>query len=904
MSYLGVVASGIVTVSGTTQQTLTVATAVAAGGTIIGSVTWDSADNTVPTVSSIVDSRGNNYATDEQVAGGTTVALVQFRGKISNALEVGDTITITISPAHFRWATKVLGFNDVLQALGDNPLDAHVNNPAVNSTSMYSGQVATTQDRILLVASHGLGINRTFTAPGGWTDTTSVETNAGSADRAVKMLFRYVTTIGTYSETTTISPTGTNVGILCAYKVVEDRENYSRVEHRAEGIAAGTALTTSNTGAAAGVAYSSVSGTVTANATTGIAAGTRSMAHSVSTQATAGGRDSATMGATRITRGRGYFRFTANPSTNMGFIQALNGSSPAVRVQITTTGTARIIDFSGTQMAVSAGTIPLNQVVRAEWRFVASSSAGQASLKIWFTPTSTGTPDISLSSAASFNTLAYFDNYDTGIQFASNQTYSTVYADEVIWTNDDLAEIGPVVDPHTSTWEFDGVNPLDGFDATGNAAVSASYAHTGTGVRLDSRTLSSYLRQSYQDFGKGKRWASIAGWFRQPLGAQTANCAVAKFATDGVLTGDANLWIDKTTGFLNANMFGPKPMVNAGDTTTASSTSATSLAANKPANVQDLDLLWAVFFHKTAGATITAPAGWTIHKSDNAGNATFCFATKPISSAAAETATSYTFSTSGAAARCILHIGRIVGANLSSPLDVAGTTSGYTGTGTLTLPGITTVGKALVLGIASNNTNTSTPSVFTAPPGMIQVTQSSVVSGSTTSDLQVSHIHNETAGGTGNEIATLSPTAANTGGFLVSIKPSSLVGSTNLGSAWFYLQAVCGFKDDGSSFLKMKVNGTEIGKMTSAMFTTGDALDHVVLGLESGIADAVMDVDSVQITVSDSTLDYVGNPTSPGIYVLSGGAWVAATSYTRVGGSWVVTTTPYVRSGGSWVAAS
>lgn len=906
MSYLGVVASGILTTN-QTSQVLTVATAVAAGGTVIGAVVWDSADNSIPTVSSIVDSRGNSYVTDDQVAGGTTVALVQFRGRITNALEVGDTITITITPGHYRWATKVLGYDDVLQAMALSPLDVHTNNPAVNSTSMYSGQVTVSQDRVLLVTSHGLGINRTFTAPGGWTETTSVETNAGSSDRAVKMLFRYTTVSGAYSETTTISPTGTNAGIIAAYKVIPNRKNYSRVEHRFEGLASGTVLTTSNTGGAAGVAYNSIVGLPTATSTQSYK-GTRSSSVATSSSTTTYGQDTSNLGPSRTVRGRCVFRMSGNPAANASVIETLNASTVACRVQVTTGGLIRVADSTGAQMSTSGTTaIPTNQWVRIEWRFVASATVGQATVKVWFTPDSTGTPDISLTSAASFNTQSRFDGYACGLDFSSLQTYG-VFLDEIVWTTDDNAEVGIYPDVYTLTTGFEGASPLAAIEATGNANVTASALKLGSaGLRLASQTVAAYLETSSLTFGSGRRYASLAAWMRQPSGSLTADCVLATFKntdpTAGVAGGHGKVWVDHSTGFIKADLYGPTAMTGTGNVTTTSSTSATSLTGNKPANVSDGDLLWAVFFHKTAGATITPPSGWTIRKSDNAGNATFCFATKPVSSASAETPTTYAFSTSGTAARCILHIGRIVGADLSSPVDVAGATSGYTGTGTLTLPGVTTtVAKTRLIGVATNNTTTSTVSSFTAAPGMAEVSQTSIVSGSTTSDVQVAQEFVSAAGATGNRVATISPTSANTGGFLIAIKPASpLTGASNLSSNWFYLQAVCAYKDTGESLLKIAVNGVEIGILRSGIPVVGEALDAVTLGSRS-VIDATMDVDALELSVADTVLDYIGSPGTPGPYVRSGALWKTASPYVRVAGSWVAATA-YVRSGGSWVIA-
>lgn len=904
MAYLGVVASGVLQASNTVQN-LTVATAVPAGGTGVGAICWDSSDNTVPVISSIVDNRGNVYVADDQVAGGTTIALLQFRGKISNALEVGDTITITTTTQRIRWATKILGFDDVLQAMALSAMDAHDNNPTTNSTSMLSGTVTTSQDKILLVTSHGLGIGRTFTAPGGWTETTSVETAAGSADRAVKMLFKYATVAGTYSETTTISPTGTNGGIICAYKVVPNRKNYSQVQHRYEGLANNTQLTTANTGDAAGVAYNQVNGTALVSSSE-YYKGSRGVVNSVSSGTTAGGRDTTNIGGSRVVRGRCYFKTSANPGSNLGVAQALNGSSMAARIQLTTGGVIRIIDSTSTQMVTSgATTLPLSAWCRIEWRFVASTTVGQASVKVWFNPASTGTPDIDLSSAASFNTLAYFDGYDAGISFTASQTYSAMW-DEVAWSIDDAAEIGPQTDDYTITYDFEGAGPLDTVESTSNASIDAGAAKTGSaGLRLNSQTTPACLRATSLTFGSGRRYASLAAWVRQPSGNLTQNASLVRFRNTNPNTdetgGNGDLWIDRTTGFIRADLYGPKAMTGTGNVTTATNTSATSLTANKPANVTDGDLLWAVFFHATNSGTITPPAGWTIHKTEG-GNGTFCFATKPIPSASAESATTYAFSTNQAAARCTLQVGRIVGADLSSTIDVVGTSSGFAGTTSVVMPAITTTqANDGLFGVAINRTTNSTPAVFTAPTGMTEVSQLSIVSGATTSSAQLSQQFLSASGSTGTRTATISPAAANSGGFLVSIKRSALTGAVNLASNWFYLQAVCAFKDNGESMLKLQIDGVEIGTIYSALPNLGEALAGIIIGSQV-VLDSIVDYDSFELMVSDNSLGYIGSASTPGPQVRSGGLWTPAAAYVRDAGAWVPADV-YVRDGGSWVIA-
>lgn len=73
--------------------------------------------------------------------------------------------------------------------------------------------------------------------------------------------------------------------------------------------------------------------------------------------------------------------------------------------------------------------------------------------------------------------------------------------------------------------------------------------------------------------------------------------------------------------------------------------------------------------------------------------------------------------------------------------------------------------------------------------------------------------------------------------------------------AWYQLNAVCGFLDDGTSMMKVKVNGVEIGNFTSTLNTVGQAHVHLDLG-SAATLDARVIFDDVTVIYSDSVLDY------------------------------------------------
>lgn len=215
----------------------------------------------------------------------------------------------------------------------------------------------------------------------------------------------------------------------------------------------------------------------------------------------------------------------------------------------------------------------------------------------------------------------------------------------------------------------------------------------------------------------------------------------------------------------------PIAQTGANDITTAFSTSASALTANKPPATADGDLLVAAFDHRNTNGTITTPAGWTQWQIETA-QGTFGLWGHPVPSAAAELATSYQFSTNQGNGRCQLAIFRVTGADLASQPDAAGSLAVHTGTTGVTMPAVTAVtASGLLLAVATNNTNSGTVATITAATGMTEIIQVNANSGSATSNMQVAQQTLTSSGSTGTRTATFSPNAANSGGFMVSIDP-------------------------------------------------------------------------------------------------------------------------------------
>jgi hypothetical protein len=227
----------------------------------------------------------------------------------------------------------------------------------------------------------------------------------------------------------------------------------------------------------------------------------------------------------------------------------------------------------------------------------------------------------------------------------------------------------------------------------------------------------------------------------------------------------------------------PVAQTGAGNVTTATVGASTSggVTIAKPANVADGDLLVAVVNHANSGGSYsTVPSGWTAGTTHNT-NRTSGVWYKAVPSAAAETATDYTWATSDTGSgRMGGLIVRITGADLDDPWDAAGSWSP-----SLTAPAVTAVdGDALLLGAFWSYIAGTTPNAVSAPSGMSSVGGWSVSPSSSTTHLLASE-DLAAAGSTGSRTATATPSGSSALGVLFTIKPGTEEhsGSATIGGA-------------------------------------------------------------------------------------------------------------------------
>lgn len=171
----------------------------------------------------------------------------------------------------------------------------------------------------------------------------------------------------------------------------------------------------------------------------------------------------------------------------------------------------------------------------------------------------------------------------------------------------------------------------------------------------------------------------------------------------------------------------PAPTVpsTGNDITTSAAAADTQRTALKPVNVADGDLLYALMYFRNATVTPGAPAGWTLATPVIAPHQGFAAFTHPVPVAAAEVAVSYQF-TANASGRCGLIVGRVLGADLTTPVDAVGAgvnTAIGSNLGVLVPSVLTLTSTTLLLVAVANNVASATPIPISPDPLDVEVAE-------------------------------------------------------------------------------------------------------------------------------------------------------------------------------------
>jgi len=166
---------------------------------------------------------------------------------------------------------------------------------------------------------------------------------------------------------------------------------------------------------------------------------------------------------------------------------------------------------------------------------------------------------------------------------------------------------------------------------------------------------------------------------------------------------------------------------------------------------------------RDSAAAITAPAGWTLIRSDDVSTLTTTPAVMAsFWKAAVSEGASYTF-TLGASAQAEGHILAYRGVNTATPIDTHSGAVGAGGQTTLLVPGvITTAANDYLVGVASGKV---LPNSLTPPVGMVERTDTT-----TNRELGTADVLRPVAGATGDQTFTFGAQTGRRIGHLIALR--------------------------------------------------------------------------------------------------------------------------------------
>lgn len=221
------------------------------------------------------------------------------------------------------------------------------------------------------------------------------------------------------------------------------------------------------------------------------------------------------------------------------------------------------------------------------------------------------------------------------------------------------------------------------------------------------------------------------------------------------------------------------PLLGAGNVTTASNSNATTITVNKPANLANGHYLFAAILQRNAAGTWTVPSGWTevgVTQQDYVDCRVYY---KYVASAAAETASNYTWSTNKTAERIMAIVWLQTNTDSVTAIDALGTGIGTaTNRVTMNYPATTAVSDHATLMTIGYSTiaGGATAPIGSTPSGMTEITNLAVANAVPNAlNLKVSYQVLSASGTTGTRTTTFSPAASGSGGFTFTIKPAGAV---------------------------------------------------------------------------------------------------------------------------------
>ncbi len=166
----------------------------------------------------VTDTRSNSWTNEHMIPltgsfGGATL----YTCKVTTALLAGDTITVSSSSGSVqRLAVGVEEFDDNVNAFDTKA----VNEDTSTTTVVTSGSFTTSHaNELLVTVLYFVNQARVLTPSAGWTPGTKIVTTAGSGNRAVQLLWRSVSSTGSYTAGGTFDLGGNYAIIAASYEL-------------------------------------------------------------------------------------------------------------------------------------------------------------------------------------------------------------------------------------------------------------------------------------------------------------------------------------------------------------------------------------------------------------------------------------------------------------------------------------------------------------------------------------------------------------------------------------------------------------------------------------------------------------------------------------------------------------
>lgn len=193
---------------------------VPAGVTIpagsILSVGVSTSSASLPTLT-VEDTAQHTWLPDGAIQVAASGATTQLRTITTDDLVEDDTIVIKSTVALPRFAAAMQEFDDGVIGVDTG---ATGNNGGASSNTPTTGPFTTTVAETLIVATIGLiSPGRIFTPAAGYTAGTKIASTNGSGDRAVQMMWQYVTDIDTYVANGTLNSSSLYGMVARVYKL-------------------------------------------------------------------------------------------------------------------------------------------------------------------------------------------------------------------------------------------------------------------------------------------------------------------------------------------------------------------------------------------------------------------------------------------------------------------------------------------------------------------------------------------------------------------------------------------------------------------------------------------------------------------------------------------------------------